>query len=125
MTNFALFTRALLWAVLAITPACAWSEAQPTLVFQVRQMTRGRSAEEARTRTRDLAFTAALSMALEQAAVLSADEAEIATPDAALDASVDAAATSCERVQTALCTWARLEEESAFVAALERVEVDP
>lgn len=125
MMNCALFARALLRVSLSIVLSCTWSEAQPTLVFQLSQVARGRLTEETRTRTRELAFTAALSMALDQAEVLSADEAGAAPAGWFGSSRVEPAALSCERAPPALCAWARSAEESAFVAALEHVEVEP
>jgi hypothetical protein len=125
MMNFALFVPALLWGLLSVTSACAWSEAQPTLVFQVSHTTRGRLTEQELTRTRQLAFTAAVSIALERAEVLPAGDVDFAPPYSALDSENDPAALSCTRAPSALCAWARSKEESAFSAALEYVESEP
>jgi hypothetical protein len=126
MTNLARPTpAALVCALLSVTSACTWSDAQPTLVFQLNHVTRGRLTEVERTRTRELAFTAAIAMALDRAEVLSDDSTSVAPPPALVDSPVESAALSCERAPPALCAWARTAEESAFVSALEHPEVEP
>ncbi|HET6337122.1 MAG TPA: hypothetical protein VFG30_28050 [Polyangiales bacterium] len=116
---------ALVRALLSVTSACTWSDAQPTLVFQLNHVTRGRLTEVERTRTRELAFTAAISMALDRAEVLPTESMSGAPPPSLVDSPIESAALSCETAPPALCAWARTAEESAFVAALEHPEVEP
>jgi hypothetical protein len=54
--------------VVKVLAGCGWSQAQPTLVLEVRHVARGRRTEEAFARAQAVAFTAAVSMAVERAA---------------------------------------------------------
>jgi hypothetical protein len=126
MVNVARFALARLSALLCVTSSCTWSDAQPTLVFQLSRVTRGRLTEVERTRTRELAFTAAIAMALDRPEVLPADDMGFAPLSyAPVDAQVNPAALSCEAAPSTLCAWARTAEESAFAVAIERAEVEP
>lgn len=64
---------AVIAVVVNVLAACGWSQAQPTLVLEVRHVTRGRRTEEAFARAQAVAFTAAVSMAVERAAAWPAD----------------------------------------------------
>jgi hypothetical protein len=125
MMNLAQFVSALLCGLLTVASACAWSEAQPTLVLQLSHVTRGRWTPEAFTRTRDVAFSAAVAMALDQATVLPVDDLSASPPYSSLDSPAIPAAMSCANSPLALCAWANTAEESAFISALDYVELDP
>jgi len=123
--KLAQFVSALLCGLLSVTPACAWSEAQPTLVLQLSQVTRGRLTPEAFTRTRDVAFSAAVAMALDQATGLPVDDLSPSALYPPAAAPPSAAAISCASSPLGLCAWASTAEEAAFVSALEYVELEP
>lgn len=122
MMNLVQFVPALLCGLLGVTSACAWSEAQPTLVLQLSQVTHGRLTPEEFTRTRELAFSAAVAMALDQAAVLPVDDTSASTRHSGTDSL--SAAASCDGSLRALCVWGSTAEESAFASVLEHVELE-
>jgi hypothetical protein len=154
MTNFARSAAALLCGLMSVTPACAWSEARPTLVLQLSRVARTRATPEAATRAQEFVFSAAVSMALEQAAFESTRSPRIppmaaatfpyadvgppnATDAASPEASTDSSAPPQPYVASSfdsagfdcerspsLCAWARTSEEAAFIALLEMPEVE-
>lgn len=69
MTNFALRVSALLCVLSSVTPACAWSEARPTLVLQLSRVERARKAMEGTQRAQEFVLSASVSMAVDTAEV--------------------------------------------------------
>jgi hypothetical protein len=119
MTNLVLRVPALLCILSSVTTACAWSQARPTLVLQLRRVERGTRTMEGTQHVQDLVLSASVSMALEQADVEAPDfydsEPSGLVP---LEASVFDATFSCGPSPT-LCAWAYSAEQVALAAAAE------
>jgi hypothetical protein len=145
MAHVARSASAWLASLIAFGTGCAWSDAQPSLLLQLSQVTRSRATPDAITRTRELVFSAAVSVALERTALF-VDTAGMAAADAesSLVDTMNVApassqlrsnlpppeplseAISCEqRRASALCAWAEAAEDTAFQSAVERAELTP
>jgi hypothetical protein len=104
---------------LVLLAGCVGTAVPTALVLQFSHITRARVTERAQERRREIAFTASLSVGLEATAPAVIEPHALDPPSMLLDA------VSCEPAESAICAWAHAAEDSAWLAARERVEQPP